>query len=96
MGIETRYSLQDVVADGDITKVEARVWAAEHGFRKVATKKDSIGVCFCPMDYRTFLKNWLAQNNEALAEEEQMMGRIKHWLEIGKYWLEAIRQDSIK
>ena len=59
---------------GDITKVEARVWAAEHGFRKVATKKDSIGVCFCPMDYRTFLKNWLAQNNEALAEEEQMMG----------------------
>ena len=59
---------------GDITKVEARVWAAEHGFRKVATKKDSIGVCFCPMDYRTFLKNWLAQNSEALAEEEQMMG----------------------
>ena len=59
---------------GDITKVEARVWAAEHGFQKVATKKDSIGVCFCPMDYRTFLKNWLAQNNEALAEEEQMMG----------------------
>ena len=59
---------------GDITKVEARVWAAEHGFRKVATKKDSIGVCFCPMDYRTFLKNWLAQNNEALAQEEQMMG----------------------
>lgn len=25
------------------------------------------------MDYRTFLKNWLAQNSEALAEEEQMM-----------------------
>ena len=69
---------------GDITKVEARVWAAEHGFRKVATKKDSIGVCFCPMDYRTFLKNWLAQNNEALAEEEQMMGEnqalVGDWL----------------
>ena len=63
---------------GDITKVEARVWAAEHGFRKVATKKDSIGVCFCPMDYRTFLKNWLAQNNEALAEEEQMMGAVSY------------------
>ena len=74
MGIETRYSLQDVVADGGYYESEARVWAAEHGFRKVATKKDSIGVCFCPMDYRTFLKNWLAQNNEALAEEEQMMG----------------------
>lgn len=23
---------------------------------RVATKKDSIGVCFCPLDYRSFLK----------------------------------------
>ena len=58
---------------GDTTKVEARAWAAEHGFRKVATKKDSIGVCFCPMDYRTFLKNWLAQNSVVLAGEKWMM-----------------------
>lgn len=49
---------------GDITKAEARTWAAEHGFRKVATKKDSIGVCFCPMDYRTFLKDWLVRNGQ--------------------------------
>ena len=49
---------------GDITKAEARAWAAEHGFRKVATKKDSIGVCFCSMDYRTFLKDWLVRNGQ--------------------------------
>ena len=49
---------------GDITKAEARAWAAEHGFRNVATKKDSIGVCFCPMDYRTFLKDWLVRNGQ--------------------------------
>ena len=49
---------------GDITKAEARAWAAEHGFRKVATKKDRIGVCFCPMDYRTFLKDWLVRNGQ--------------------------------
>ena len=49
---------------GDITKAEARAWAAEHGFRKVATKKESIGVCFCPMDYRTFLKDWLVRNGQ--------------------------------
>ena len=49
---------------GDITKAEARAWAAEHGFRKVAPKKDSIGVCFCPMDYRTFLKDWLVRNGQ--------------------------------
>ena len=41
---------------GDITKNEARSYAAERGFGQVAAKKDSIGVCFCPLDYRSFLK----------------------------------------
>lgn len=41
---------------GDYTKQEVRQIAGQKGFRKVATKKDSIGVCFCPMDYRSFLK----------------------------------------
>ena len=56
---------------GDITKGEARAWAAEHGFRKVATKKDSIGVCFCPMDYRTFLKDWLVRNGQMLVSNSE-------------------------
>ncbi|WP_300702962.1 tRNA 2-thiouridine(34) synthase MnmA [Bacteroides sp.] len=41
---------------GDLTKVDARAYAAARGFERVATKKDSIGVCFCPLDYRSFLK----------------------------------------
>ena len=41
---------------GDMTKTEARAWAAARGFERVATRKDSIGVCFCPMDYRSFLR----------------------------------------
>lgn len=45
---------------GEMTKPQARAFAAERGFRKVSTKKDSIGVCFCPLDYRTFLKNTFA------------------------------------
>lgn len=49
---------------GDMTKVDARSWAAERGFQKVATRKDSIGVCFCPMDYRSFLKEWLVRNGQ--------------------------------
>ena len=53
---------------GGITKVEARAWAVERGFQKVATKKDSIGVCFCPMDYRSFLKNWLVRNGQTWSE----------------------------
>ena len=42
---------------GDLTKPRVREIAEERGFLKAATKKDSIGVCFCPMDYRTFLRN---------------------------------------
>ncbi len=41
---------------GDMTKADARTYAAARGFEQVATKKDSIGVCFCPLDYRSFLK----------------------------------------
>lgn len=41
---------------GELTKQEARTYAAARGFERVATKKDSIGVCFCPLDYRSFLK----------------------------------------
>lgn len=41
---------------GEMTKADARTYAAARGFARVATKKDSIGVCFCPLDYRSFLK----------------------------------------
>ena len=78
---------------GDITKAEARAWAAEHGFRKVATKKDSIGVCFCPMDYRTFLKDWLVRNgqmsvsnSEASVSNSQTSGSDK------QTWSDRIRR----
>ena len=78
---------------GDITKAEARAGAAEHGFRKVATKKDSIGVCFCPMDYRTFLKDWLVRNgqmsvsnSEASINNSQTSGNDK------QTWSDRIRR----
>ena len=41
---------------GGLTKLRVRQIAEERGFLKAATKKDSIGVCFCPMDYRSFLR----------------------------------------
>lgn len=61
---------------GDITKVEAHALAAERGFRKVATKKDSLGVCFCPMDYRSFLKNWLDKNDQLFTAHGQKWSEI--------------------
>lgn len=42
---------------GGLTKQRVREIAEERGFTKVAQKKDSLGVCFCPMDYRTFLRD---------------------------------------
>ena len=44
---------------GELTKFRVRRIAEERGFLKAATKKDSIGVCFCPMDYRSFLRREL-------------------------------------
>lgn len=41
---------------GTLTKTRVREIAAERGFLKAARKRDSLGVCFCPMDYRTFLQ----------------------------------------
>lgn len=41
---------------GDLTKLRVREIAEERGFLKAARKKDSVGVCFCPMDYRSFLR----------------------------------------
>ena len=56
MGIETGHLAAHVAPEGDVTKEEARAYAAGRGFARVASKKDSIGVCFCPLDYRSFLK----------------------------------------
>ncbi len=41
---------------GQMTKQRSRKLAEERGFLKAAQKKDSLGVCFCPMDYRKFLR----------------------------------------
>ena len=55
---------------GDTTKVEVRQLAAERGFHKVAGKKDSLGVCFCPMDYRGFLRKVVAETSSLRPSSE--------------------------
>ena len=47
---------------GEITKKEARAIALAKGFAPVSVKKDSIGVCFCPLDYHTFLRKHVDQH----------------------------------
>lgn len=48
---------------GTLTKTRVREIAAERGFLKAAHKRDSLGVCFCPMDYRSFLKEQLPEGS---------------------------------
>lgn len=48
---------------GNLTKARVREIAAERGFLKAAHKRDSQGVCFCPMDYRTFLHKELPEGS---------------------------------
>ncbi len=40
---------------GKYTKKEVRNLAYERGFEFISKKKDSLGVCFCPNDYHSFL-----------------------------------------
>lgn len=47
---------------GNLTKLEVREFAFQRGFMKVARKRDSIGVCFCPRDYRSFLRKELGED----------------------------------
>lgn len=65
---------------GGVTKVEARAWAARRGFQEVAVKKDSLGVCFCPMDYRSFLKEWLARSDQKEIEDNtELIRKRRAW-----------------
>ncbi|MGL5980082.1 MAG: tRNA 2-thiouridine(34) synthase MnmA [Phocaeicola sp.] len=48
---------------GELTKTRVRQIAAERGYLKAAKKRDSLGVCFCPMDYRTFLHKHLPEGS---------------------------------
>lgn len=45
---------------GGLTKQRVREIAEERGFLKAARKRDSLGVCFCPMDYRSLLRERVA------------------------------------
>ena len=56
-GVPQHLLQRMVLPMGELTKTWARSYAGDRGFTKVSAKKDSLGVCFCPMDYRSFLKN---------------------------------------
>lgn len=54
---------------GAYTKTEVREMATNFGYKKVATKKESMGICFLDgMDYRDFLKKEIADVDEKIGQ----------------------------
>ena len=53
---------------GNYHKTEIRKIAAQKGFLKVATKKDSLGACFCSDDYRDFIASQLKEPKKYIFE----------------------------
>lgn len=48
---------------GGYLKTEVREMALRRGFPCFASKKDSMGICFCPGDYRAFLRQRLSESH---------------------------------
>lgn len=55
-GLHQKILKKTIFPLSGFTKDEVRKIALENGFLDIASKKDSMGVCFCPGDYRDFLK----------------------------------------
>ena len=58
-GLNRKQLSKIVFPLGKYTKNEVREIARNRGFEGIATKKDSLGICFCPDDYRSFLHSQL-------------------------------------
>lgn len=92
-GLKQDILLRMLLPMGDITKVEARAFAAERGFQKVAVKRDSLGVCFCPMDYRSFLKKWLVSNCQQQVSNCQSQVSVgQPQVRLGQTWSAEVRR----
>lgn len=67
---------------GRYEKTEIRRMAAERGYPSVSRRPDSMGVCFCPNDYRQFLKQALPTSDlirpgDFVDENGHFLGRHK-------------------
>ena len=75
---------------GGLTKTRVREIAAARGFLKAAKKRDSLGVCFCPMDYRTFLKAHVPKGKITPGNFYDEQGQ-----KIGKFTLSDSEEDWV-
>lgn len=63
---------------GHFKKSEVRKWANQRGYENQTKKKESIGVCFCSRDYRSFLRQQVSADRfvsgSFLDENGQVLG----------------------
>ncbi|QZT38216.1 tRNA 2-thiouridine(34) synthase MnmA [Halosquirtibacter xylanolyticus] len=81
-GLDQSILSRTIFPLGEFTKDEIREMASQRGFEKVATKKDSMGVCFLQgQDYRHFIKKEYDNNKIDISkgnfvdEEGVVLGR---------------------
>ena len=61
---------------GRFTKSQVREFVRQQGLLKMADKKDSLGVCFCPGDYRSFLRNRVPKSSFNVGFYEDVSGHV--------------------
>ena len=61
---------------GRFTKGQVREFVRQRGLLKMADKKDSLGVCFCPGDYRSFLRNRVSKSSFNVGFYEDISGHV--------------------
>lgn len=62
-GIPQEILSRAITPLGDYTKTEVKTWAQTHGYGNMASKKESMGICFLRgSDYRDFLCNYVKQD----------------------------------
>ncbi len=79
-GLSQELMKRMVLPLGEMTKEEVRAYARARGYGAQAAKKESIGVCFCPGDYRSFLRERLPEEKFQAGHFVDIAGRI-----IGKH-----------
>ncbi len=53
---------------GEMTKQEVKKIAQQKGIQNIIEKKESVGVCFCPSNYRDFLKKELIKREKTISK----------------------------
>ena len=85
-GLPQKYLERIIFPLGELTKTDVREIAAKRGFKQVAEKKDSMGICFVHGDYRPFLEKRLGNKQQLpgsgnfVSTDRELLGRHQGYI----------------